>query len=229
MSKRRHRSIYLLSPALAIGLALQAAPAWAQYNNGSYDRPAYQNSPYVVPEGTRIIIRLDDTLDTRKLQQGKHFQAKLAEDLLSPANGDVLIPRGKKIKGHVSAIDRGFHGRILLSFDQIETRHGWIPLIATVTGVPGEHGVKEETGPEGEIERRGVDKKRALESAVVGAAIGATAGAVAGGGKGAAIGAAVGGTAGTGAGILTDRDLRLDKGQQIEIRLDRQLTVPQRG
>jgi hypothetical protein len=225
---KRRRSLYLL-PALSIGLALQAAPAWAQYNNGPSDRAVYQNSPYVVPEGTKIIIRLDDTLDTRKLQQGKHFQAKLAEDLLSPATGELLIPRGRKVKGHVSSIDRGFHGRMLLSFDEIETRHGWVPLIATVTGVPGEHGVKEETGPEGEIERRGVDKKRAVESAVVGAAVGATAGAVGGGGKGAAIGAAAGATLGTGAGILTDRDLRLDKGQQIEIRLDRQLTVPQRG
>ena len=39
-------------------------------------------SPNVVQEGSTMIVRLDDTLDTRKLQPGKHFKAKLAEDMV---------------------------------------------------------------------------------------------------------------------------------------------------
>ena len=35
-----------------------------------------------------------------------------------------------------------------------------------------------------------------------------------------------GGGAGLGAGLLTDRDLKLDKGQMLEVRLDRPLQVP---
>lgn len=188
-------------------------------------RPTNQYGPNVVPEGTSMLIRLTDTLDSNRIDRGKHFQGKLAEDVMGP-NGNVLIPAGHRVKGHVSDVSRGLHGRLLLSFDQIETNHGWIPLIATVTGVPGEHGVKSETGPEGEIERRPVDKTRTIEATAVGAAVGAAAGGAAGGGKGAGIGAAAGAGLGAAAGILTDRDLRLEKNQVLEIKLDRQMVVP---
>ncbi len=179
--------------------------------------------PNSIPEGTRFIIRLSDKLDTGKVKAGKHFQAKLAEDLSAP--GGAIIPRGKRVKGHVSAVDRGFHARLLLSFDEIETQHGWMPLVATVTGVPGEHGVKQPKA-EGDIERKGPNKGRMIESAAIGAGIGALGGVAAGGSHGAAIGAGVGGGAGLGAGLLTDRDLKLDKGQMLEVRLDRPLQVP---
>ena len=197
----------------------------SNYPNGNNGPYGSYNAPNAIPEGTRFIAVLDDKLETKKIQPGKKFKLKLSEDLMAP-NGQV-IPRGKKIKGHVSSVDRGFHGRILLSFDEIETKHGWVPLVATVTGVPGEHGVNQTIGNEGEISRRGTDKKRAIESAGVGAAVGAVAGGVAAGTKGAVIGAAAGAGLGAGAGILTDRDLTLNKGTQLELQLDRQLTVPQ--
>ena len=181
------------------------------------------SQPNSIPAGTKFIIRLSDKLDTSKLKPGKHFQAKLAEDLVAP--GGAVIPRGKKVKGHVSAVESGFHARLLLSFDEIETRHGWMPLIATVTGVPGEHAVKTPNA-EGEIERRGPRKGRMIESAAIGAGVGALGGAAAGGGHGAAIGAGVGAGAGLGAGLLTDRNLKFDKGQMLEVRLDRPLQVP---
>jgi hypothetical protein len=184
-------------------------------------------APYnMIVSGTLFIVRLDDSLDTAKLSQGKHFKAKLAEDLLGPS-GTVLIPRGRKIKGHVSDSARGMHARLLLSFDEIESPHGWIPLIATVTGVPGEHAV-DKVSEEGEIERRTMSKRRAIESAAVGAAVGATAGAAAGGGKGAGIGAGAGAGLGALTGVLTDRNMRLEKGQQLEVRLDRDMRVPER-
>jgi hypothetical protein len=183
--------------------------------------------PNWVPEGTHFVIRLQDKLDTRNLSNNKtkHFKAKLAEDLTAP-NGSI-IPRGAQIKGHVSEVSRGFHGRILLSFDEIKTPHGWMPLAATVTDVPGEHGIKTDDR-EGEIERKGVSKQRVIEAAAIGAGTGAAAGAAAGGGHGAGIGAGAGAAVGAAAGILSDRDLRLDKGQQLELSLDRPLEVPPR-
>ncbi len=203
-------------------LLLSSVPVFAQFstrpdNNGS-------PGPNYVDEGTRFMIRLDDTLDTNKMKPGKKFKAKLSEDLVAP-NGAV-IPAGKKVRGHVSDIERGFHGRMLLSFDEIETKHGWRPLIASVSDVPGEHGVKP-VGDEGEIERKGHSRQRTIEEAAAGAAIGATAGALGGGGRGAAIGAGAGAGAGIAAGLLLDRDLKLQKGQQLELRLDRPLQVPQ--
>lgn len=206
---------------LSLGMGvLPGASAFAQIDM-SQGPPAQPAGPNVIPADTQFAVQLDDTLDTNKLSNGKKFKAKLAQDLQAP-DGEV-IPMGSKIKGHVSNVDRGLHSHLLLSFDQIETRHGWVPLAATVMGVPGEHSVSDSTGPEGEINHRKVDPRREVESAAIGAGLGAAAGAAAGGGKGAAIGAAIGGGLGTGAGFLTGRNIRLNKGQELELRLDRDI------
>ncbi|MBV9086708.1 MAG: hypothetical protein JOY79_04435 [Acidobacteriaceae bacterium] len=196
-----------------------------QYPNTQYPNSPNPNAQSYIPEGTRFIAVLDDKLETNKAKPGKKFKAHLGEDLVAP-NGTV-IPHGKTIRGHVSQAESGFRPMILLSFDQIETQHGWVPLAATVSGVPGEHGAKG-GGAEGEIERASVNKRRAIESAAAGAAVGAVTGTVIGGPHGAIIGAAVGGAGGLGAGVLTDRNLKLNKGTQLELRLDRQLFVPAR-
>jgi hypothetical protein len=244
-------TLLVLSLALALNLG-----AIAQENSGSNDQnhpvlktrpndtnpntsqPNPQSQPQVytpsptptappnaIPEGTRFIIKLKDTLDTKNMSQGKHFKAELREDLVTPSG--ALIPKGRTVRGHVGTYERGYTGaRLLLALDEIETRHGWVPLIATVTGVPGDPSVKS-TENEGEISRRGPDKKRVIENAAIGAAVGAASGAVIGGGKGAAVGAAVGAGLGGGTGLLfRGNDIKLDKGTQLEVRLDRDLTVP---
>lgn len=181
--------------------------------------------PNAIPEGTRFLVRLNDKLDTRNLQPGKHFKAKLAEDLVAP-NGAV-IPRGKTIKGHVSAVEPGFHARLLLSFDEMDTGHGAMPLIATVTGAPGEHAVKT-PDDEGELQRKGMSKEHTIEAAAVGAGVGAVVGGATHGGKGAGIGAGIGAATGAAAGLLSDHDLRLEKGTVLELRLDYPLQIPYR-
>jgi outer membrane lipoprotein SlyB len=98
--------------------------------------------------------------------------------------------------------------------------------VATVTGVPGDPSIKS-TGEEGELARKGPDKKRVITNAAIGAGVGAATGAAVGGGKGAAIGAAAGAGLGTGTSLLfKNNDLKLDKGTQLEVRLDRDLVVP---
>jgi hypothetical protein len=186
---------------------------------------APQAPPNAIPEGTRFLIRLNDRLDTRKLEAGRHFKAKLAEDLV--AGNGAVIPRGKVIKGHVSSVEQGLHARMMLSFDEIDTGHGNMPLIATITGVPGDHAVKE-PGDEGELQRKGMSTQHEIEAVAVGAGIGAAAGAMKGGGKGAGIGAGAGAGAGAIAGLLTDHDLRLEKGTVLEVRLDHPLQIPAR-
>lgn len=192
------------------------------YNSGSQVYGAPANA---IPEGKRFIIKLKDTLDTRKLKDGKHFKAELREDLVTPDG--QMIPRGKTIKGHVAQFERGYTGaRMMLALDEIETRHGWAPLIGTVTGVPGDPSIKS-IGDEGELAKRGIDKKRVITNVAVGAAVGAVAGSVLGGGKGAAIGSAAGAGLGTGTALLLkNSDLKLDKGTQLEVRLERDLTIP---
>jgi hypothetical protein len=209
-----------LLSSLGTCLLIGTSALWAQTHDPLI---APMAPPNAIPEGTTFLVRLQDKLDTRQLQQGKHFKVKLGEDLIA-ANGNT-IPRGKKIKGHVSSVEQGLHARMLLSFDEIETNHGWVPLVATVTGVPGEHAVKQPDA-EGEIERKGMSKRHMIEAVAVGAVLGTATGAAAGGGKGAGIGAGAGAGVGALAGLLTDHDLRLDKGTTLEVRLDHALQVP---
>jgi hypothetical protein len=207
-------------------LKTRPVPNTASPQEGVYNpSTVYGSSPDALPEGKRFIIKLKDSLDTKKLSEGKHFKAELREDLLTPSG--LIIPRGRTIKGHVARYEHGYTGaRIMLAMDEIETRHGWVPLIATVTGVPGDPSIKS-TGDEGELTKKGPDKKRVLTNAAIGAGVGAVSGSVLGGGKGAAIGAAVGAGLGTGSSLLfKGSDLKLDKGTQLEVRLERDLTVP---
>jgi len=178
-----------------------------------------------VAQGTVVLIQLTDRLDTRTVKAGDRFQAKLAEPMTA-ASGSA-IDAGRKIKGHVSAVEPGLNTRLLLSFDEIDTGHGWRPLIATVTGVPGEHGLKQ-IGEEGEIGRKGMSKEEIAEAVVVGAGEGAAAGAHNGGKRGAATGAGEGAADSALTAFEAGHELVLDKGTALEIRLDRNLIVPGR-
>jgi hypothetical protein len=202
-----------------------AYPGQPPQSGGYHPNPVYGAAPNVVPEGQRFIVKLKDTLDTKKLSEGKHFKAELREDLTTPSG--LIIPRGRTVKGHVARYEHGFTGaRIMLAMDEIETRNGWVPLIATVTGVPGDASIKSD-GEEGEMVKKGPDKKRVIENAAIGAGVGAVSGTVLGGGKGAAVGAAVGAGLGTGTSLLfKGGDMKLDKGTQLEVRLERDLQVP---
>jgi len=188
-----------------------------------------QETPQVpanaIVQGTVALIQLTDKLDTRTVKAGDHFQARLAEPMTAADGTTIRV--GRKIKGHVSAVEPGLNTRLLLSFDEIDTGHGWVPLIATVTGVPGEHGLRQ-VGEEGEIGRKGMSKEEIAEAVVVGAGEGAEAGAHNGGKRGAAEGAGVGAANSAMTAFESGHDLVLDKGTALEIRLDRNLMVSER-
>jgi hypothetical protein len=208
-------------------------PPASPYGHSGYGQTALTsgyNAPpggplNAIPDGSRFIIKLKDTLDTHKMREGDHFKAELREELVTPIG--LVIPKGRTIKGHIGTFERGYTGaRILLALDEIETRKGWVPLVATVTGVPGDPSIKSDS-EEGELYRKGPDKKKVITNAAIGAAVGAASGSVAGGSRGAAVGAVTGAGLGTGSGFLfKGRDLRLEKGTQLEVRLDRDLVVP---
>lgn len=204
----------ILRPTLLALLASAPSFLFAQ------DQPSIP--PNVVPQGTIVMIQLTDRLDTHTVRAGDPFHARLAEPV-STADGRTLN-EGRKIKGHVSAVEPGLRTRLLLSFDEIETPHGWTPLLATVTGVPGEHGLQQ-TGQEGEIGRKALTKEQIAEAVVVGAGEGAMHGAHDGGKRGVAAGAGNGAANGAFNAYESGHDLILDKGTALEIRLDRNLTL----
>src|SRR5579864_3078152 len=187
------------------------------------DEPSVsQAPPNVIPQGSILLIQLTDRLDTHSAKAGDRFHARLAEPVMA-ANG-MTLDQGRKIKGHISAVEPGLHTRLLLSFDEIDTGHGWAPLIATVTGVPGEHGLRQ-IGEEGEIGRKGMSKEEIAEAVVIGAGEGAAEGAHNGGKRGAAAGAGAGAANSAVTAFESGHDLILDKGTALEIRLDRNLSL----
>jgi hypothetical protein len=202
-----------------VGL-VDAAKAGTTPQNGTEARSVTVNT---VPSGTHFLVRLDNELSTSKHKVNKKFEAKTLEPLETP-NGYIL-PTGAKIRGHISHIEpAGLTGRarIWLTFDDIDTQHGRFPLVAEVSGVPGDFGVKPGESKEGEIEARTSKGTRDLEAAAAGAAIGATAGA-AHGSKGVALGAAAGGIAGFVASSGFGQELDLPKGTKLDLVLDRPL------
>ena len=208
-------------------ITLFCIPAFAQ---DSAQQPSQDTAQYappvpdnVVPQGTIALIQLSDQLDTKAVKAGNVFHARLAEALVT-ADGHT-IESGRKIKGHVSAVIPGFRTRMILSFDEIETGRGWGPLIATVTGVPGEHGLRQ-IGEEGEIGRQGMTKEQIAEAIVVGAGRAAVEGKKSGGNRGAAAAAGSGAAEGAVSAFESGHNLILEKGTALEIRLDRNLQVP---
>jgi hypothetical protein len=183
---------------------------------------AMPGPPNAVAQGTVFLIQLTDRIDTHTVKAGDHFTARVVEPLTA-ANG-ASVDEGKKIKGHVSAVEPGLRTRIILSFDEIETPRGWEPLIATVTGVPGEHGMKQ-VSEEGEIGRKGMSKGEIAEAVVVGAGEGAAEGMKSGGKRGAAAGAGNGAANSALSAFESGHDLILEKGTALEIRLDRNLLL----
>jgi hypothetical protein len=181
--------------------------------------------PNAIVQGTVFLIQITDRIDTRTVKAGDHFNARVAEPLVA-ANG-AAIDEGRKIHGHVSAVEPGLHTRIILSFDEIETPRGWVPLIATVTGAPGEHGMRQ-VGEEGEIGRKGMSKEDIAEAVVVGAGEGAAQGMKSGGKRGAAAGAGNGAANSAFSALESGHDLILEKGTALEVRLDRNLMISRR-
>ena len=228
----------LRTSAQAAGIPRAASFAAALFLAGSFSALArtQQNSPQVpviadatVGNGKRFLVRLDDELSTRKHKLNKKFKARLLEPLQA-ANGAVLEP-GAEIRGHISRIEpAGVTGRarMWLTFDEIKTPSGKMPLVADVVSVPGDHSVQPGNSKEGEIEARTTKGRREIEAAAAGAAIGAVVGATAKGGKGAGIGAAIGGVSGFLIASGIGQELDLPKGTKLELELERPLYIAKR-
>ncbi len=216
-----------LLPLASVGALLSSFPAALPAQTA-----AAQTSPTIastVPNGTRFLVRLDDELTTRKHKVNKKFKAKTLEPLQT-ADGSILPP-GAEIRGHISRIEpAGLTGRarLWLTFDEMKTPAGKLPLVADVISVPGDHSVNPNASKEGEIEARTSKGRRDVEAAAAGAAIGAVIGATTKGGKGAALGAAIGGATGFLVSSGIGQELDLPKGTKLELELERPLYLAKR-
>jgi hypothetical protein len=176
---------------------------------------AITTKTYLLPVGTQIMIRTDETIDSGKAADGQVYAAEVARDV-QDAVGDLVIPRGSNAKIVVRSATKG--GRI--------RGQGDLVLDLRSVSIDGREYLLD---TEDFVERgqAGVGKnKRTGEFVAGGAIVGTIIGAIAGHGKGAAIGAASGAGAGVGTEILTHgRSVKVPAEALITFRLDKSLSV----
>ena len=166
--------------------------------------PAAPPQPRIamVPSGTELSIRLQDSLDSGVNKTGDAFQAILDKDLV--IDGQTVAPRGSAIAGKVVNV---------ASAGRVEGRAAMSLTLTDLKIASASYPIRTNTLA---FEAESTMKKDATKVGL-GAGIGAVIGAIAGGGKGAAIGAAVGGGAGTATVLAT-------KGKEINFSAEHQFS-----
>ena len=179
---------------------------------------------YAVTPGTKFLVRLNEELGTKGTQQNAKFKVKTLEPL--EAGSGIYLPAGAEIRGHISHVEpAGVAGRakLWLTFDEIRTKFGDLPIVAEVVDVPGDHSVKSGPRKEGLIEGRSSTQQDAAEAAAGGAAIGAVKGVKDKDKKEAAEGAALGALTAYLMESGRGHELNLPKGAKLELELERAL------
>jgi len=118
----------------------------------------------LVQNGTHFLVRLDQEMNTGKDKVNKKFEVRTIEPL--ETSSGYVLPAGVKIVGHISRIEPGGltgRARLWLTFDDIDTRRGTLPIVAEVSSVPGEYSVRQGVSKEGEIEARAGKGRRWLK------------------------------------------------------------------
>jgi hypothetical protein len=203
-----------LFPAVVLFLVIASPVASAQTSKPRMKRTAPKPAVRLVPVGTNLKVRLNDTLSSKDSRAGDKFTAYV----LDPVRFNEAT-----VRGHITSIDKSgkIKGRttmnlafdsITLSDERTGTLHGY------VTKVYGDNGRTDEEG--------GVQSKSRTNQTIKRTGIGATAGAIigglAGGGKGAAIGLILGGAGGAGSlAVKGSKELKLESGTEMLVHVTR--------
>jgi hypothetical protein len=191
------------------GTALAARPATAA-------SPAAQSKQRItVPAGTRILIRMIDSIDTTKQKTGYRFTASLETNLQEE---DVVVaPRGTIVYGRLaqasSAGKMSGSSQLILELTDIVINGTAYPLLTSTYQIKG----------------KGEGKKTAGKI-IGGAGLGALIGGIAGGGTGAAIGVLAGAAGGTAlAASKKGEQLQIPSESLLEFRLEQPVKLPVAG
>ena len=194
-------------------LLVSAVPVDAQTSPRLRRPSTTRRTVRLVPVGTNLRIRLEDTLSSKDNRVGDRFTATVIDpnrfDEATVTGRISSIRKSGKIKGRTS---------MNLAFDSIELRDGRRgTLHGYVTRVYGDDAGRADE--EGGVESGGRGRQ-AVKRAGIGGAAGAIIGAIAGGGKGAAIGLIVGGAAGAGSlAVQGSKELKLESGTELLVRV----------
>jgi hypothetical protein len=171
-----------------------------------------------VPSGTNFFVTTETELSTKSNQVGDPVAARTAENI--NVNGQVVIPAGALVEGHVTALESagnpGELAYIDLAFDRVRLGNGeWQPISGVLAGKAGQ-------------EVRG--SANIPRNVAIGAGAGAVLGQVIGGdAKSTVIGAVIGAGAGAAAGEATrDSYVVVPAGSRLNVQLTRSVSVPAR-
>jgi hypothetical protein len=169
---------------------------------------------HVLPVGTQISVRTEETIDSGKAVEGQTFPAEVTQDVLDGAGG-IVIPRGSNAQIVIRSSSKG--GKIRGASDLVMD-------LATVSVEGRQYELS--TADLAERGKSGIGaNKRTAEYTGGAAAVGAIIGAIAGGGKGAGIGAGAGAGAGALTQVLTKGTIKVPVESVLTFRLDQPLGV----
>jgi hypothetical protein len=180
----------------------------------------------VLPEGTRLILQLNESLSTKTNREGYSFTAVVTKPV---SLGDrMIVPKGAVVNCTISRIVRPgrFEGKALMNirFQSIDIPgRRQLEIIATLVKVEsqGKIGVHSE----GSMEVNSAAAKTSSKI-ILPTVIGGGIGAIAGGGRGAVIGSGIGATIGFFTPVPGEKDLEIKRGTTLEIEINRPLLIP---
>ncbi|HYV07899.1 MAG TPA: hypothetical protein VFB82_25125 [Blastocatellia bacterium] len=189
-----------------------SATTTAMIPSAAVSRLTQKPKRVTLPAGTRILIRTNESVDSKNQKTGSRFTASLETNLQS--SNTVVARRGTTVYGRlVSAKSAGrFKGSSHISVELTDI---------VINGTP--HPLMTST-----VEMKGSGEgKKTTRKVVGGTGLGALIGGIAGGGKGAAIGAVAGAATGTAvAGSKKGEQVGIPSESLLEFRLAQPVTLP---
>jgi hypothetical protein len=199
---------------IAVALFLTTLPKFA--NGQTHRTRRHPATATLVPAGTQLRVRLNDTVSSKESRAGDKFTATV----VNPSKYEEA-----KVGGHIRSIRKSgrVEGRttMSLSFDSIRLRDGRSGVMRAELLRVYDSDSAEKVDEEGRVQSGGRGKQT-LKRSGIGAVAGAVIGGLAGGGKGAAIGMIVGGAAGAGSiAVQGSKELKIERGTELLIRVNR--------
>lgn len=165
-----------------------------------------------VPAGTRILIRMVDSIDSSKQNAGYRFTASLETNL--QVDGVTVAPRGATVYGRLASAQSAGRmkgsSQLTLELTDLVIKGTAYPLLTSTYEVKGQG-----------------EGSKTAKKVIGGAGLGALIGGIAGGGKGAGIGALAGAGAGTAvAASKKGEQLSIPSESLLEFRLEQPASLP---
>lgn len=221
-------------PAAATDTTAQEPSATPAQPAASQQTPAPEKRTYTVPAGTKVLLQLRSSLNTKSAKPGDGVY--LASTFPVVVGNRVMIPAGVYVQGVVDRVVRAGRGRgkseLDMHFTSMIFPNGTVVEIpGLVNSVPGARHQSVKDDGEGTIQQDPDRGRNAGKVAEIAIPTGGSVGSIAGLGSGHPL---AGGIAGVGVGLAAvalaplftrGADVNIDAGTQVEMLLQRPLIL----